>query len=376
MAGFNLDIGANTKQFQSGVKDMEKSLDKVADSLDDLTKESIRSTDKAADGFDNATKGAKTTDTAVDRLTGSFKDLSNATAKQADTHLPNLEKKGEKAFFKLGHASGEFKDEALANFSEVTSSFNGSASSIVDLAQGTFGGLAASLPLPLGLAAGALAGIIGGVFSNLSAEADKAAQEAAQSISDMYDDMLASGEKFVSEDFIRTQITATIKDTQKLADARKDAAEAGVSVATILRAQAGDQSALNEVISHTNQLLDDNKEKALTAGQNGQAAADGQSVKLTTLLDKYSQYSKAQDTASSKAQLFRQATSETAGSLLGVGQQLDSVNAKLSKIPSAKTVHVNVEAYTATAEAKIRALAQRPLSILVDAHTRAGDRVF
>lgn len=156
MAGLSIDILANTRQAQGEVKDLGKALDEVGDSLDDVARDS---------------------DLAGEKMERTFRDMVT-DAKKADAALDKVGDSGKRGFGAAGQAAGEFKEEAVANLSEVTSSFNGSIESAGDLIQGTLGGLAGSIP-GLGLAAaGVAAGV--GVITEAFTKAGEAAEEAKQ----------------------------------------------------------------------------------------------------------------------------------------------------------------------------------------------------
>lgn len=375
MAGINIDIAVNARQAQAGVKDLSGAIDDVGDSLDDLVRDSQRGTDAAARGFDKTADQVGDADRAVDRLTDSFSDLTRATAKQ-DAAQDRLKTTSGDTFKKAGESTGEFKQEALQNFSEVTSSFDGSMTSVVDLAQGTFGGLA-SLGGPVGLALGALGALIGATFAGLSTSADENSKEAAQSISDMYDDMVQSGEQFVSQDFVNQKIQEIVANQDKLNKVRTEAARAAVSEQTALRAEAGDRDALNAALAGAQEQyagLKKRIDEVVMGGGKVSGELSGQASAAQDLILHYQALAANQDTATAKANLYASATSATAAAMANANGQVNGLNAQLSKLP--KNVTVNVDAYTAAADAKLKALASRPLSIIVDARTRAGDRVF
>lgn len=140
-----LDILANTRDLVSNMKKAGESVEDVSDALDDLAKDGGR------DG---------------EKLERTFKDLARE-AKKTDKAVQDIGDRSGGGFAKAGAASGEFKDEALSNFSEVTSSFDGSMSSISELAQGTLGGVAANLP-GIGVAAGVAAAGLGAITARFT----------------------------------------------------------------------------------------------------------------------------------------------------------------------------------------------------------------
>lgn len=139
-----LDILANTSDLVRGMKKAGESVEDVSDALDDLAKDGGRDGEKLERTFKDLAREAKKTDKAVQDIGGNGG-----------------------GFKKAGAASGEFKDEALSNFSEVTSSFDGSMGSISELAQGTLGGVAANLP-GIGVAAGVAAAGLGAITARFT----------------------------------------------------------------------------------------------------------------------------------------------------------------------------------------------------------------
>lgn len=156
------DIGANERAAVRSVQNLTEALEETDDALTDLA---------------NA-KG-------TDKLERSFKDL----AKEADKAERAVEKVGDGADKGMKRASGatsEFKSEALSNFSEVTSSFDGSMESIGELAQGTLGGVAANIP-GIGLAAGAVAIGIGAITDRYQKLAERSKEVTDGIIADFLD---------------------------------------------------------------------------------------------------------------------------------------------------------------------------------------------
>lgn len=210
--GFSVSIGSDTRLFEQGVKTgVIKPVENAQDALQDLANTStskldreVRDSGKALDKLGDAGKdagrdiesGTKDADRALDRLgkagkeagedlEGALKDAQRQTQPTAAEYREMSEKiraetakikaQSKEDFEGAGGATGEFKEEALSNFSEVTSSFTGDMQSITDLAQGTFGGLA-SLGGPASLVFGGLAvavGLVGQAFASSKEESDE-----------------------------------------------------------------------------------------------------------------------------------------------------------------------------------------------------------
>lgn len=232
-----LDILANTRQLVSEMRKGGASVEDISDALDDLARDAKISGDKTERAIDDigdaGTDAARDVDKAADKMERSFRDLVR-DAKKADQAVDKIGDSGKKGFDIAGDAAGEFKSEALSNFSEVTSSFDGSMESIGDLAQGTLGGIAGSIP-GVGIAAGIAAAGVGLITAELQRTAEKS-EETKQSI---IDDFLEVGDALDKE-----AVDARVRDILNAEDTRKEAellAELmGTTVGQAALALAGD----------------------------------------------------------------------------------------------------------------------------------------
>lgn len=340
MAGISIPIATDTRQAVRGTDALADGFDKIADAIDDAGHDSESAGDKIERAMRDAQRETRDTATEFDKAGRKARDLGDNT---------------QKGMHEAGGYTGEFKDEALANFSEVTSSFDGSMQSVVDLAQGTFGGLA-SLGGPVGLALGGLAALTGLAFSGMSASADQSAQEATERIQKMYDDMVESGNKFVSDSLINDSIKETVQDEGKLADVRQRAAEAGVSVQTALRAEAGDRDALNSVLDSAQQHYADISARIDEVVRNGGKVSgelQGQSGAAADLVQHYQGLIANQDTATAKADLYRQSTSNTAAAMADASSKAADLKGRLDAFHD---VNVKVNVDDANAQEHLRQL--------------------
>lgn len=244
-----LDILANTRQFVAESKKAGSSLDDIGDSLEDVAREARTTGDKTERAIDDIGDAAKDTardiDTAGDKMERTFRELVK-DAKKTDTAIGKVGDVGKKGFGKANDAAGEFKDEALSNFSEVTSSFDGSMSSIQDLAQGTLGGLASTGIPGVGLAAGIAAIAVGAIGSAIG-ENDEAMQASAEAAAQWADAYVASGGRIVDSAHVVAEIQAIATDPERYKKAKQDAEDWGVDVSDAMRAIAGDATALEVV---------------------------------------------------------------------------------------------------------------------------------
>lgn len=162
---YEIGVGIDTGGFEKGVTNgLVKPLDKAADAFDDLEKAA-----NSADLDKELIKAQKATDKLDDEL-----DDTRAALKRLGFAARDAGDDSKRAFGSAADNVEEFKNEAAQNFSEVTSSFDGSMESILDLAQGTLGGLASGISGPLGIALGVAAAGIGLVVNGLIDGEEKA----------------------------------------------------------------------------------------------------------------------------------------------------------------------------------------------------------
>lgn len=240
MAGFKLDVTANANAAIAEVKKLGGGLDDVAYALDDLAREAQRSgtTTSTAVGKigTEATNTGRDIERAGDKVERTFRDMVQ-DAKKADRAISDVGDGAKKGMGKANESVREFKSEALSNFSEVTSSFDGSMSSIGDLAQGTLGGIAGSLP-GIGLAGGIAALGIGAITSALQEAADRSAEIKSGIVQDFLDvgsALDAEAVKARARDILGTETTR--KEAEMLAELL------GVTVPQAALAMAGDFTA-------------------------------------------------------------------------------------------------------------------------------------
>lgn len=179
----------------SGLRDAERQLDKLGkagqdagDDVQDGARQGERELDKlgragkeAGDDLEAGLRGAQ-------KQTGKTADEWKAMAAKIEAESASVKASTKESFDGAGGATGEFKDEALANFSEVTSSFTGDMQSITDLAQGTFGGLA-SMGGPASLVFGGIAVAVGLVGQAL-AQSGEDTEEFKEKIKELADTKL------------------------------------------------------------------------------------------------------------------------------------------------------------------------------------------
>lgn len=280
------DVGRDGK---NAGRDVERALDDVADGakdagrkLDDLgddartslrkAEDSAKDTSRALDdlgddarsaGDDLGTKieaGAREAGDSADTLEKKFRDALKEVRTDAKKTGDTVAKETDSGTSTAGAFVGDFKDEAISNFSEVASSFSGDMTSAVDGVQGLLGGLASSSIPGVGIAAG-LAGLaMGAAFADAQEEAELTRERIdaiKQAFADSESAIEATGKVW------REQIESWADPMKVLGDDVVGATKklegmgfVGDEVDTIIRGMAGSPEDMNKALDLMNRKLD------------------------------------------------------------------------------------------------------------------------
>ncbi|GAA4170795.1 hypothetical protein [Gryllotalpicola koreensis] len=364
--GLSVSVVSDTREFVTGIQSgVIKPLENVEQSLEQVQREGDRAGKQLEQSFSDArtkvgdfkrdqselgkvladgsaqTKFSRNTKRATDSASDDFRQLE----RDAKKSLGNIGDAGQHTLGRGGVASEateEFKNEARQNFGETVSSFSGSMDDIRQLGQDTLGGLAASFTGPLGIAVGAggvALGLLGGFYQAWQQKQQETNEANLQSVNDMYEDMLESGNKFLSADFLQQAVNDVIEDQKKYAQAQQISKDASVNLSTAVRALAGDQEALDEVQGRINQKLDDSSSRlADNSGKIGDFGLQAARThdKLQADADALSQVSNNLNDASAKAQVSKKALDDLGNSSTGAAN-------KLNALPSSKSVKITAD---------------------------------
>lgn len=343
-----ISIVDDVASFLRGAGKVEDALDDAADALDDFARDADRQGREAGDdlakGVDRGTDKAAD---SVEKLERSFREMARDAGKHSKDAGDDIGRNVERGSSRAADTTAEFKDEARSNFSEVVSSFDGSMDSIADLAQGTFGGLAGSLAGPLGLVAG-LGAAAFGAWYNAQREAAEKIETRTQ---DMYADLLASGEAFLSKQFVQQQLADIFGKTEDAVisweQLKTVVEETGLSQETVARAFAGDTDAgilLTEAFADAKQRL---KDREREYGEMGAQVNIGVHEDLRKSIDLWEGQQDAIDDAAGRASSYGEAA--RAAGVLAVRSAeearatYDGLGRKISELPATKTTTVRVE---------------------------------
>lgn len=313
--GFNLPFLADTSQFIRGTKDMAGALDDVADSLDDLAKDSAKHAEKAGDKLGDGFKdGAKQASTALGKVDDSLKDTGTeaktldskasaafksiaADAKSSGDKVGKSQKEG---FKEAESGVKEFGEEANSTAKESAASFDGSAESII----GSFQEVAANAFAGFG-PAGAIAGLaaaagIGIAITQMQAGAEEANKFKEASVS-LAGEIVDAGGRIEDVDLggiISAWGRTVIEDnwitpwaneaSTKFQETAKDAKTAGTDIGDSIRAAAGSADDSRKFLDGTSQAwqdLTDKMEEGTTYGQMGEEQLDASATAAKTQRD-------------------------------------------------------------------------------------------
>lgn len=164
---FKLSLVADVRQWLKGTQDVEKSIDDIADSLDDLAKETKADSDKAADTLARDFKNAF--------------DKVKTESKQTGKKLGDNMKHGTK---EAGEGFDDLKDEANQSAKEAAASFSGEFEDVSDYIQEVLAQALAGFG-PVGAAAGLAAAAGIGMLVSYLQNAEEEAHAATDRVIDL-----------------------------------------------------------------------------------------------------------------------------------------------------------------------------------------------
>lgn len=261
--GIEIGIASETKAFKQGVESgIIDPLEDAADRLDDLGKS--KGPDKLEDGMKDAQKASeklgKEVKSTADQIEREFRSAYKSVAKSSDDGMQAATE-----------GVQDFKQEAAQSAKETAASFDGSFSSIVDMAQetaanalGGFGPIGAAA----GLAAAAGIGLAVAGFEDVQ-EAQKRSEAGAAEWANKFID---SGQKVATAAQQTAGMVAIATDPEKYKEAEEAAEAWGVDVSTAMLAMAGNAPAIK--------VVGDAVDGLKTSAAEAEAAALGMSTEM------------------------------------------------------------------------------------------------
>lgn len=358
--GIEIGIGVDTKAAKQGLEaGLIEPLEDAQGALEDLGR------DKGPDKLERNLEAAQD---ATERLKKETRETADAIEREYRDAYRKLKTESKEGYRKASDAAEGFKDEAKQNFAETASSFDGSMESIADGVQGTLGGLATSISGPLGIAA-AGAGAVAGAFLNSWITST---EETKQAISDMYEDMLESGQEYLSQDFLNRKTQELVENEGKMAELRAIQYRTGVDLNTLILAELTAGKERTQVQAILNKQLED----ASVSEGDYRKGVEGANAQLREQVQHYNDLNGQQESAASKAAIVRDVWAdiakrglEAAASAKTQGERLQAQADTLRGMP--KSLTVNVDADTSALDRALRT----PRRVPVDLVTRSGKRV-
>lgn len=246
--GISIGIGADTRDFSSAVsRGVLEPLEDVQDALKDVDRQG-----RDLDLEDTMRDSQR----ATARLKDENEELADAIRKAGrrgrdfGDDVRRGTRDAERGIDRAKAGVEDFKDEANSTAREAAASFDGSAESIGDafqeVAANAFAGFG-----PAGAAAGLAAAAGLGVVTTVLNDQKAAADEFKAAIRDAYKEAVEEGRTYLDEAQIIAEVNSIIFDPDNESiyeQARRDAETLGVEVTDLLRAQAGDQQAVNDLL--------------------------------------------------------------------------------------------------------------------------------
>ncbi len=242
---FKLSLISDVRSAVKGAGDVAKALEDTADVLDDVARDASKTGDKVGDELRD---GARQAEQSGEKLERTFRDALDAVKRDSKKVGDDLGDNVKRGARDAERAVDSFKDEARQNFAETASSFDGSMDSVADMAQSTLGGLATAIP-GAGIALAGLGAAAGVFYEQWKDNAEKTRQV----IADMFDDMVASGRAYASEDRITENLRKIYTDAEdaeiKLGEVRDIAARTGMTQERVALAFSEDTTAQTELLA-------------------------------------------------------------------------------------------------------------------------------
>lgn len=277
--GFNLPITGDNKDFlkaASGAgeaaEDLARELDKYGEAGDDAARLLQEGLERAADAADDMRtdlrRAGESSEQSLEGVEAQARDTADTISRGFDTASREMARKTEAGATKAQDAIRETKSEALQNAAETFSSFDGSAKSVVDGIQGTFGGLVASLGqispalIPIGIVGAAAVGLISSAITGAEVKSEDFKAKVAELTEQLIESGVIGKRSFEDMvDDVRDLATETDDSKTNLEDLRDIAKTLGRPFQDVVSAYSAGGDALQELIDQTQELKDAEQER-------------------------------------------------------------------------------------------------------------------
>lgn len=318
------------------------------------------------DGPEDLAKSMGEAQTASHRLKKEIKDTADSLEQDFRRGYRKLKESSDDGTRRAIAGMNDLKDESKQSLKETASSIRSvedGLDAVQEIAANAFVGFG-----PAGFVAGSIAATGIGLVTSAFQTAQQAASDTKRRIAEMYQAAVEEGKGFIDEAQIQAAVIEIIfgENQDAYNQARLDARNLGIDSQTVIRAMAGDQEALNQVLARTAQLQDEYKQKldeSNTPMQLRATLASGESERLGEINQRYQTQKDILDENKRKATEYL-ASQEAAGEVIRAN------NKALADAP--KVIPVKVVADTTEID---QALQRRTLRIDIEGYTRDGNRV-
>jgi len=313
--GLTIDVAANTREAQRGVKDLSTAFDGVADALDDVANDAEKGGDRVERSFRDMARAAKDAGRDGASGVGKLDDALDKAERQAKRTERAVDDIGDaKGFGKMKDAAQEVTQEVGQNLGEAVSSVRGNLADLGQVGQDTLGGLAATIagtgPGGIAGAAALAAGAVG--LGLVTAELTKQQEEAEQlreRLSNAYKEAAESGAQYLDTAAIISNASDLMfnKDrADEWKNVQSDANKLGLDLNTVIRANAGDLDSQRDVQERINALIQDENSYHAQGSTNAKTLNGD----VSDMARRWKDVTVATDEAKSKADQLRSVTSD------------------------------------------------------------------
>jgi hypothetical protein len=389
-----IQLVANAKDFNKGVRDAGSTLDDFSDALDDVVRDGDDAGDKLGRSFDDAAdkiktlgdaadtagddlgdeigRGAKDAESKLDALETKFKTVADASKRESSSAGSDLGTNFKAGAERAEEGMDEVKESARSNAIEVAASFDGSAESIADGFQGLAAEMFAGFG-PAGIVAGLAVAAGIGLASQAFADSGEDAAELQEHIAEIADEFISTGRigetslQYIIDGLhdLATETEDGKKSLSDLYDLVKDSGQS--SFDDLAQAYAGNVDGLDALIKkqeeHRDALVDQQNEQYIAnAGyQSAKTDIDRQVDAQDDLIDRLHGAKKAATDAAKEAEAYAAAggpeLERKAKLIEGVNDAYDDAAGAADDYMDAESGIFDVSAYISAMQKRAKALA-------------------
>ncbi len=299
------------------------------------------------------------------------KDTYEQVASSAEEASQKVAEYSERGFEKAGDSADDLGEKVKGKLSDSFRQWDGTAEGAVESVASSLQGLAGIIPGIGGLVGAGL----GVVISEWGKEWRDTAKENASRVRSMYDDMIASGQDYLSEQFVQNKISDILHDAQAFAEVEQLARDAGLAIDEVLAARAGSKPALESVLARVNEQL----ETALELQKDGTfesqeelVAVENKIIRLDRVREVMAGVLDEQNGVVDQVDLFNAALDTARGNIIANQEQIQIQNRLLAETPTVLPVQLDFTA----ADREYAAWASRRRRVAVELGIEQGGRII